>query len=76
MTPNAYTAPSIASPHECGVPRGRRLPYGIATNVSSVAATSDVRNAVLAPGMIHPLPNQLNAIISFVVLLQVLLAGS
>src|SRR5215211_9110855 len=34
--------------------------------VSNVAAINDVKNAVLAPGMIQPLPNQLNAFISFV----------
>ena len=71
MTPNAYTAPIIASPHETGVPRGRRLPYGITASVSSVAAINDVRNAVLAPGITQPWPNQLKAIISLVVTFRV-----
>src|SRR4029078_2993095 len=70
-TPKAYTAPIIASPHETGVPRGRRLPYGMTATVSKGAAIRDTRNAVLAPGITQPWPNQLKAIIALVVTFRV-----
>ena len=55
IRPKTYTDASMASPHEVGVPFGRRLAYGSTNSAPAVDRMNENRNASFMPGHFNTL---------------------